>query len=105
MAQSWVRYAILTRRLARSAQRERMRLGQATSNKAARRAATGKIIKNPPFPRAFLARDDSPFYPLPTPYHRRTIPVPAPLHPRIWERNPNMQRRRYGDGIELVRRR
>ena len=40
----------------------------------------------------------------PASYQRRTIAVPASLHVRISWRNPNMKRRRYGDGIELVRR-
>ena len=38
-----------------------------------------------------------------TPYHRRTIAVPGPLHVRISPRNPRMKRRWYGDGTAMVR--
>ena len=40
---------------------------------------------------------------LPTPYLRRTIAVPPLVHPRISPRNPNMKRRRYGDGTAMIR--
>ena len=45
-----------------------------------------------------------PTLPVPTPYLRRTIAVPPLVHPRISPRNPNMKRRRYGDGTAMVRR-
>ena len=39
----------------------------------------------------------------PSPLLRRTIAVPSLVHPRISSQNPNMKRRRYGDGTTMVR--